>query len=74
MCKLMIETWSLLQVGQKKNFKLAYTNVRIIEPEIKFDIKVSLLAEERKIAVWVIEVIDYNDEFQNNFWILHSTH
>ncbi|WP_025263960.1 dihydroorotase [Wolbachia endosymbiont of Onchocerca volvulus] len=46
----MAETWSLLQVGQKENYKVAYTNARIIDPETKLDIKGSLLTEGSKIV------------------------
>ncbi len=50
MCKPMTETWSLLQIGQKENYKVAYINARIIDPETKLDIKGSLLTEGNKIV------------------------
>ncbi|QKX02032.1 dihydroorotase [Wolbachia endosymbiont of Dirofilaria (Dirofilaria) immitis] len=55
----MTKTWSLLQVGQKENYKVAYINARIIDPETKLDIKGSLLTEGSKI-------IDFGESLFSN--------
>ncbi|QKX01425.1 amidohydrolase family protein [Wolbachia endosymbiont of Cruorifilaria tuberocauda] len=46
----MAKTWSLLQIGQKENYKVVYTNARIVDPETKLDIKGSLLTQGSKIV------------------------
>ena len=46
----MVQTWNLLEKGQKEGYKIAYINARIIDPETKLDIKGALLTEGSKIV------------------------
>ncbi|WP_333023967.1 dihydroorotase [Wolbachia endosymbiont of Pentidionis agamae] len=46
----MKQIWNLLKTGQKENYKIAYTNARIIDPESKLDINGSLLTQGNKIV------------------------
>ncbi|QKX03185.1 amidohydrolase family protein [Wolbachia endosymbiont of Litomosoides sigmodontis] len=55
----MTQTWNLLQAGQKENYKVAYINARIIDPESKLDINGSLLTEGNKI-------IDFGESLFSN--------
>ncbi|NUY39173.1 amidohydrolase family protein [Wolbachia endosymbiont of Litomosoides brasiliensis] len=55
----MTQTWNLLQAGQKENYKIAYINARIIDPETKLDINGSLLTEGNKI-------IDFGESLLSN--------
>ncbi|OWZ25002.1 dihydroorotase [Wolbachia endosymbiont of Wuchereria bancrofti] len=55
----MTQTWNLLQAGQERNYKVAYINARIIDPETKLDIGGSLLTEGNKI-------IDFGESLFSN--------
>jgi len=46
----MNQTWNLLQIGQKNDYKIAYVNARIIDPATRLDINGSLLTCGSKIV------------------------